>query len=143
MKRLSKSEIKDLNVTLESFGLVFDRKDILEESDRFIRKDGKAVLFFHEGRWLPSLHAIASLKSVRIDKGAIPFMLKGADVMRPGITSWDESIKEGDLIAIQDEAHRKSVALGIALMGSEDLAVQKVGKAVKNIHFVGDEIWNA
>ncbi|MCK4928129.1 MAG: RNA-binding protein, partial [Methanosarcinales archaeon] len=42
---------------------------------------------------------------VTVDAGAIPFVVKGADVMKPGIVSADPGIKEGDLVVVTEETH--------------------------------------
>ena len=53
---------------------------------------------------------------VTVDKGAIRFVSNGADIMAPGIVDADSEIKEGDLVIIVEEAHRKPLAIGKALM---------------------------
>ena len=74
--------------------------------------------------------------------GAVPYAVKGADMMRPGITNIDDDINEGEIVSIIDENNHKSIMVGIALFNSNEMNVQKKGKSVKNIHFIGDEIWN-
>jgi len=48
---------------------------------------------------------------------------------------------EGDLIIVRDERHRKSLAVGVALVKSRDMREMPKGKAIKNIHYVGDKLW--
>jgi len=62
--------------------------------------------------------------------------------MRPGITKIDENILKDDTVIIIDEKNKKALAVGIALDTSENMNNTKQGKAVKNIHWVGDKIWN-
>ena len=79
---------------------------------------------------------------VIVDMGAVGFVTKGADVMAPGIVDADEYIQEHDYVWVCDEKHKKPLAVGIALITGEEMKGKKTGKAIKNIHFVGDRLWN-
>ncbi|KUO41990.1 MAG: hypothetical protein APU95_00485 [Hadesarchaea archaeon YNP_N21] len=87
-----------------------------------------------------SLADLFNLKRVIVDMGAVPHVVNGADVMSPGIVRADEGIKEGDIVAVADERHGKVIAIGLALVGGEAMKAPK-GKAVKNLHYVGDDVW--
>jgi predicted RNA-binding protein (TIGR00451 family) len=73
--------------------------------------------------------------------GAIPFVCKGADVMAPGITEIKTPFEEGALVVIRDVKHGKALALGKALRSSTSIMTEKKGKVIKNLHYVGDKIW--
>ncbi len=79
---------------------------------------------------------------VIVDMGAVGFVTKGADVMAPGIVDADECIQEHDYVWVCDEKHKKPLAVGVALITGEEMKGKKTGKAIKNIHFVGDRLWN-
>ena len=81
------------------------------------------------------------LKKVVVDKGAIRFVTNGADIMKPGITRIDPSIKKGDIIEIVDENHDRSLAVGRALFDAKEMEEQKSGKVVKNLHTIQDPVW--
>jgi PUA-domain protein len=77
---------------------------------------------------------------VTVDAGAVSFVSDGADVMRPGIEDADEDIEAGDLVAINEAAHGKFLAVGRARVdGSEMVGDQ--GKVVDSVHHVGDELY--
>ncbi|MFQ6095938.1 MAG: DUF1947 domain-containing protein [Candidatus Bathyarchaeia archaeon] len=86
--------------------------------------------------------ALSLLSKVVVDMGAVPHICGGADVMAPGIVRIDGKFSKGDLVTVVDELHGKPLAIGEALFDSETLRETKRGKVVKNIHFVGDDIWN-
>jgi len=90
----------------------------------------------------PTLHAVdlLQLRRVVIDMGAVPHVAKGADVMGPGVVSADVEIKAGNAVAVVDERHGKPLAIGLALVPGTEMRAPK-GKVVKNIHYVGDEVW--
>jgi PUA domain protein len=44
-------------------------------------------------------------------------------------------------VVVVDERHQKPLAVGIALYDSETLRNLKHGKTIKNIHWVGDDLW--
>lgn len=81
------------------------------------------------------------LKKVIVDMGAIRFVANGADIMRPGITKIDSSIKKGDIIDIVDETHDRSLAVGKALYDAREMEAKKSGKVVQNLHTIQDAVW--
>ena len=72
---------------------------------------------------------------------AVKFIANGADVMRPGIKEFD-NFKKNQIIIIVDETHQKPLAIGEALVSSEEMKSLDSGKVIKNLHHVGDKIWN-
>jgi PUA domain protein len=78
---------------------------------------------------------------VTVDAGAVSFVSDGADVMRPGITEADEDIAADDLVAINETAHGKYLAVGRALTDGDDMLGDS-GKVVESIHHVGDELFD-
>ena len=147
-KSLSKSEIKELNAKIESqlgFSEFLDKKDKVEVvDDKFIFVNNECVLFYHEGRILPHLKTLLKdnfLKKAVVDMNAVPFVVKGADIMRPGIKEMEEFPKDSAVVIV-DLNNRKPLAIGIALFSSEEMKAMDKGKVIKNIHYVGDEVWN-
>lgn len=85
---------------------------------------------------------VDSLPDVVVDMGAIPFVCNGADVMAPGIINLGE-FSMGDLVVVRDVTHGKALAIGVANKSSEDIIASKKGKVVKNLHYVGDKLWES
>ena len=81
------------------------------------------------------------IKSIVVDMGAIRYVANGADVMRPGITRIDPSIKKDEIIQIIDETHDRPIAVGKAMFNAKKMEDMKEGKAVKNLHTIQDSIW--
>ena len=141
IQTLSKKEIKGLNKDLQEYNIEFSTKERIQRAGNFILKEGVVVFFKYNNKYIPSLHNTIQLPSISIDRGAIPYIIKGANVMRPGIISFD-NFKKDDLIYIIDNEHKKKLALGIALFDSEEIKKIETGKTIKNIHYFSDEIWN-
>lgn len=147
---LRKADQKALvNDIVEAFGDASsfeDKKLEYVQTDKwdFIFVDGEPLLFKTEGKIFPTVKGALKLNPARrkvvVDSGAVKFIVNGADVMSPGVVEADPSIKEGDLVIVAEEAHGKALAIGKALMSGKDMAGGK-GKAVKSIHYVGDDIW--
>jgi len=78
---------------------------------------------------------------VSVDRGAIPFLLNGADCMSAGIQDCDPDIEVDQLVWIRDETHDKPIAVGWSLMSGSELKSSTSGKAVSTIHWIGDELW--
>jgi len=148
---LRKTDEKALiNDIEEAFGdtVVFRNKKLeLVETDEaeFIFVDGEPILFRIEGKIFPTVKGALKLapsrRKVVVDPGAVRFIINGADVMGPGIVEADPDIREGDLVIVVEKAHGKALAIGKALMPGKDM-VGKSGKAIKSVHYVGDELWN-
>ncbi|MBD3164958.1 DUF1947 domain-containing protein [Candidatus Woesearchaeota archaeon] len=149
-KTLSKREIKDINEKISKYGFQFGKKEFAElaedEKHKFLKAD-KALFFYVDGEWVPSLKALLSgrvgLKKVTVDMGAVKFVVNGADIMRPGIVEIEDNISENEIVEIADVDNKKPLAVGRALFGSPEMKEKKEGKAVKNLHFIGDDIWQA
>ncbi len=89
------------------------------------------------------MKTLISLPKIVVDQGAVPYIVNGASVMIPGIVNIDSQIKKNDYVVIVDEKHQKPLAVGIALMDAEKVLKEKKGKAVKNLHYIGDRYWDA
>jgi len=107
--------------------------------------DEKPVLFRKDETPLPTLlfdQFLARLPRVVVDMGAVPHVCNGADVMSPGVVRASGNFAEGAIVAIVDERHGRYIALGEALVNSENLQRKDRGKVVRNLHYVGDNVWN-
>jgi PUA-domain protein len=107
----------------------------------------KKMLLMDTGDWVfPTLKGAIQFpfpdRRVVVDAGAIPYVVNGADVMRPGIVSISDDVKAGAPVQIVDERHGKPLAIGIALLDAPDMRSRTQGKMCKNFHYVCDEIWN-
>ncbi len=150
--RLKKKEIKDiLNELKTKFSSDFFDDDssveignldqfrviLVDEEIDFMMIEDK-VVFTLRGlyKYNPKEHFVV------VDMGAVGFVAKGADIMAPGIIDADINIQKNDYVWICDEKNRKPLAVGMTLMTGEEMKSKNTGKAIKNIHYVGDELWN-
>ena len=85
---------------------------------------------------------LASSPKVFIDMGAVPHVCNGANVMAPGITRFVGEFKKGDFVLVADEKHGKPLAIGEVIYDGDVAKTVTEGVVVKNVHFVGDRIWN-
>jgi PUA domain protein len=94
--------------------------------------------------FIPAIHALnkdlMKINYVKIDQGALPRILNGADVMAPGIVETSD-FKINDLVGVREFERSLYIAVGKALMSSEEIRLLRRGKAVKTIHYAGDIIW--
>ena len=92
---------------------------------------------------LPFLDDTAILEKfpyVKVDMGAIKFVCKGANVMRPGITKFS-SFESGEIVCIIEESQNKFLAVGKAEMSSNDAENVNRGEVIKNMHYISDDFW--
>jgi PUA domain protein len=137
---------KLIDVLSQKFGVIgaskveiaeFEEKKIfiLNSNIEFI-KDGNGLFPFLGGSYLETLPRVV------VDMGAIRFVCNGADIMAPGITELDE-FNEGAVVVIRDVTHGKGLAVGISKKDSSEIELNRKGKVIKNIHYVGDKLWEA
>ncbi len=140
---------KDVRQELELFNVNLSKKDrveLIEDELTLLRINDVNAFFKLQEGWIPTLRYLQSnnvLKTVVVDMGAIKFLIGGADVMRPGIVEIDEKIAKDEVIVIVDINNKKPIAVGVALLSGEEMKRAASGKVIKNIHYVGDKIWQA
>jgi PUA-domain protein len=124
-----------------------DQLEIVETSTSLLlyMVDKKPLLMELEGTIFPTLRGILEHpfpeRRIVVDSGAVPYVVNGADVMRPGIVSVSDDIRAGAPAQVVEERHGKPIAICLALHDAHGIREMKSGKACKNIHHVGDEIW--
>jgi PUA domain protein len=85
---------------------------------------------------------IALSPKVYVDMGAVPHVCNGANIMAPGIRRIEGEFKAGDFVIILDEKHSKPIAAGEIMYDSAIAKEVTYGVVVKNIHYVGDRVWD-
>jgi len=116
----------------------------LDDSTSLITGDNITAIRIGE-IYLPFLSEIGLLEKFPkavVDSGAIKFVCNGANVMRPGIKKFTEFQKD-DIICVVEEVHNKFLAIGKALVSSEEMANISKGEVVKNLHYISDKYWEA
>ena len=92
---------------------------------------------------LPFLSEVQILKKfpyIQVDMGAVKFMCKGANLMRPGITKFSEFSKN-DIVCIVEESQNKFLAVGKSEVNSSELENMDKGEVLKNLHYISDKAW--
>jgi PUA domain protein len=152
---LKSSEAKAvLNKASAQFGVdmsrFFDAKATVEAAEtgegEVLLINRKPILFKVDENVYPTLlfdEFLKTLPEVVVDMGAIRHVCNGADIMAPGIVRIKGEFKKGALALVVDVKHGKKLALGEMQVDAESAKATKKGVVVKNVHFVGDAIWNA
>jgi len=107
--------------------------------------NNKPILAISNDTLLPTLlfeEALRLLPKIVVNMGAVPHICNGADVMAPGVVRIEKEFKADDYVVVADERHNKPLAFVIALTDSQTALKSKHGKIAKNIHYVGDSLWN-
>ncbi|MGQ9625087.1 MAG: DUF1947 domain-containing protein [Candidatus Bathycorpusculaceae bacterium] len=135
-----------LNINLEE---IFRAKVNIEAVEtkfaEILLINSKPLLAKMEGKVFPTLmfnEILSLVPKVVVDMGAVPHICNGANVMAPGIVGFNGEFRKGDYVFIVDERHKKPIAVGEILYDADEAKNVKQGIIVKNIHFVGDKVWN-
>ena len=145
---ISKSETSVLlKKVSDSWGIEFPKMknvkvhQILNDA-QIITGDGLKILKINQD-YIPFLSETEILKkfpSVEVDMGAVKFMCKGANLMRPGIKKFTEFEKD-KLVCIVEETHHKFLAIGKAMVSSLEVENMEKGEVIQNIHYISDKFW--
>ncbi|KAL1407083.1 translation machinery-associated protein 20 [Vanrija albida] len=108
-------------------------------------------LFFNhfDGPFVPTLRLLHQypdlLPHVRVDRGAIKFLLAGANMMAPGFLSAGGHLPDGlqkdDIVAIHAEGKEHATGIGKMMMSSDEVRETGKGIAVEVICWIGDDLW--
>jgi len=108
------------------------------------------ILFFkqRDGPYMPSLKLLHKypfiLPHMQVDKGAIRFVLSGANIMCPGLTSPGArmtNVEKDTVVAVMAEGKQHALAIGYTKLSAADIQAKNKGIGVDNIHFLNDGLW--
>ncbi|KAI8555647.1 hypothetical protein RHMOL_Rhmol05G0189500 [Rhododendron molle] len=108
-------------------------------------------LFFNirDGPYMPTLRLLHQypnvMKKLQVDRGAIKYVLAGANIMCPGLTSpggaLDDDVAEETPVAIMAEGKQHALAIGFTKMSAKDIRAINKGIGVDNMHYLNDGLW--
>jgi len=109
------------------------------------------IIFFNEreGPYYPTLRILHKypdiLPHVQVDKGAIKFVLQGANIMCKGLTSpgarMDVDLPADSIVAVMAEGKKHAAAIGVTKMSTNDIRTINSDIGVNNIHYLGDSLF--
>ena len=150
--RLRRKDIKAIEAEMNgAMGSSFINQDsdidVAQTSKWTVILDRDQIIgVYFKDRLFPTVRALLrktpDSNYVTVDMGAVQFVVNGADIMSPGIVDADTRIQPGDIVWIRDEKNGRPIAVGTAIISGEEMRSGEKGKAIKNMHYVGDDIWN-
>ncbi|KAJ3065348.1 hypothetical protein HDU98_011279 [Podochytrium sp. JEL0797] len=109
------------------------------------------MLFFNyfDGPYFPTLRLLHQYPDIlprfQVDKGAIKFIIAGADIMCPGLTSkgakMDAGVPAETPVAIYAEGKEHALGLGWTKMSTEEILTVNKDVGVQNMHSLYDGLW--
>jgi len=115
--------------------------------------DGVPLFFQHfDGPYFLSLRLLhkypSLLPHLQVDRGAIKFLLSGANMMCPGFTSAggqlpapESALPAGAIVAIHCEGKEHAAGIGITKLGTEEIKKANKGVGVDMVAYLGDDLW--
>jgi PUA domain protein len=134
-------------------------------------------IFFNQdnGTPIPHLRLVhrfpQCFPTIRIDRGAIRFVLSGATLMAPGLTSaggrlpmprevgelegaegvkadapdaeghWSRELEKGEPVVVMAEGKEEACAVGLLVAGTKEVKEKGKGPVIEEAHFLGDGLW--
>ncbi len=151
------------NKILDSYPAIADyMDDFLPKKDAFrvvkchdhiellVNSSGQLLFFRHrDEQWCPTLKMLHKypflLPHQTVDRGAIKFVLSGANIMCPGLTHPKAKmtrVEKGQLVAIMAEGKEVALAVGVTAMSTQEIRDKNKGVGVENYHYLNDGLWN-
>ncbi|KAL8688293.1 MAG: hypothetical protein Q9218_005765 [Villophora microphyllina] len=144
--------------------------DLLKLPDRvtLYALDASPLFFQHmDDAIIPHLRIVHQFPNcfsrIRIDRGAIRFVLSGATLMAPGLTSpggrlpsGNESageaqdpekrydgreLEEGEVVVVESEGKEEACMIGQLRVGTKEIKEKKKGVVIDQGHYLGDGLW--
>ncbi|KAJ3153021.1 hypothetical protein HK101_001765 [Irineochytrium annulatum] len=123
-----------------------------EDRVSIITVNGVVLFFNHfDGPYYPVLRILHKYPDIMpkhmVDNGAIKFVISGAHIMCPGLTSKGGSLQQDvpadTPVAIMAEGKEHAVAVGLTKMSAADIKSVNKGIAIENLHSVHDGLYTA
>ena len=135
------ANLGNIELTVFMKGIEVSRID--PQSEVFLA-DGTPVFVAAAGEVFPTLlnrEVLDRLPTLTVDRGAVPHICNGADLMAPGIVKIVGEFQAGVIAVVVDEGFSKPIALVKTLYNSHEMSEKKQGKVARNFHYVGDKFW--
>ncbi len=125
--------------------------EILETKQGYIYAiDGRTLFIEKNNLIFPAVKMVQEesnqieLPEIVVDMGAVPYVCRGAMIMRPGIVAFSnpEQLKKDQIVQITDEKNRIVIAIGKLRMDGTEMKQKHKGPAIENLTWVGDAFWN-
>ena len=100
-------------------------------------KIGEVILPF-----LDDIPILEKFPYVTVDMGAVKFVCKGANIMRPGITKFSD-FESGEIVCVVEESQNKFLAVGKAEISSKEAEDANKGEVIKTMHYISDDFWES
>jgi PUA domain protein len=121
-----------------------------EHIELLVNSGGDLIFFRHHNeQWCPTLRLLHQypfmLPQQQVDKGAIRFVLSGANIMCPGLTHKNAKMTpadEGTVVGIFAEGKTHALAIGKTCMSTNDIRDKNKGIGVETYHYLNDGLWN-
>ncbi|KAK1443615.1 MCT-1/Tma20 like protein [Babesia gibsoni] len=84
------------------------------------------------------------LPTMQVDKGALKFILRGSNVMCPGLTSEGgamDEVESGVVVKILVDGREHACAVGVTTMSTAEIREKNKDVCIENMHFLNDGIW--
>ncbi|PYI03298.1 GTP-binding protein YchF [Aspergillus sclerotiicarbonarius CBS 121057] len=131
-----------------------DAVKLPERATLYTTSNTNTPLFYQplDGPPIPHLKLIHeypdALPTVQIDRGAIRFVLSGAALMAPGLTSAggrlpdaDQAVEAGQVVAVKAEGKEMVCLVGVLKVGTEEIKSLGKGIVMDEGHYLGDGLW--
>ncbi|ODV59825.1 translation machinery-associated protein 20 ASCRUDRAFT_107246 [Ascoidea rubescens DSM 1968] len=114
--------------------------------------NSQVVFYEYFNELIPSLKVVHKypelFSTVQVDRGAIKFVLSGANIMCPGLTSKganlpsrESNLLRDSIVVVNAEGKENALAIGKLAMSTEEIKSINKGIGIEVLHYLGDGLW--
>ncbi|KAI9849533.1 MAG: translation machinery-associated protein 20 [Sclerophora amabilis] len=129
-----------------------DSLKLPERTTLYVRETQPLFYQHYDSPLVPHLRLVHQFPTcfprMRVDRGATRFVLSGASLMAPGLTSnggrlppKEEELHMGSVVVVEAEGKEEACLVGVLKMGTEEMKEKKKGVAMEEGHYLGDGLW--
>lgn len=142
-------QFSDANLSTEGHGLLDIKKEYkiicLNNRAKIIKLEGSSMYFQYFDNTFPTIQNFDKdiYKVIKLDQGAAGPLLRGAEVMAPGVLKFGEindNFEKDQVVGIEIEG-MGIFAVGITLVSSIEMKKTKQGPVIDIIHIKDDELY--
>ncbi|UVC54575.1 cell cycle regulator protein [Theileria orientalis] len=101
-----------------------------------------------DGPWFPTLRLLhkypTMLPKMQIDSGAIKFILRGSNIMCPGLTSEGgqmDDVEPDTVVQVTAHGRHHACAIGITTMSTQEIIEKNRDVCILTLHYLNDGYW--
>ncbi|KAF5153183.1 Translation machinery-associated protein 20 [Theileria parva strain Muguga] len=154
--------VKEYPLLKDTIDVIFPKKMQIylakcQEHVNLLLVGGEIMFIQHrDGPWIPSLRLVHKcnfhiyfsnpdiLPKMQVDSGAIKFVLRGSNIMCPGLTSEGgkmDDVEADTVVQVTASGRYNACAVGLTTMSTKEILEKNKDVCIQTVHYLNDGYW--